>query len=438
MPTTVRLSNGGRPTTVRLAGARGAQGPQGDPGPAVPEEQLTALRGDIADDIGTPASAIGTALITAIEDGVADKVTKGEQVVSLLDHGGVADPATNNAAALAAAITASGWPANRARIVVPPGEYGLTGATIDAAGLTSTPELTIDARGAKFVTTTDAATMLTVTNSAISSTHINLVGGQFLVNANGATGVLLHNAEFVTLRDVSFLGSFATAIKITGTSTYNTVTGCKFNNLSRGIEIAGAADYLSVMGCHFAEELSGSPLDWIGQTGVTLSNGIRIVGNTFYATGATRQAIYLSHGANVVISSNTFEQCAKGAIYLGFGGTFDRYTISSNAFRNTGNADDIYIAGANRGTIQGNVFDVHVGGTTGDTYCNIRLRDPFGGAQGSGVSIIGNTSQSAAADLLYMVYADASCTNLAVVGNIGRAGVQAAHVSNYLAGNLAA
>lgn len=281
--------------------------------------------------------------------------------------------------------------------------------------------------------------MFTLTNSIVSLTRINFYGVQFHINASGAIGVLLNNAQLCRFDNCTFTGNFATGIKITGTSTYNQITGCHFGDLSRGIYLTGYSDYFTVASCAFNEKVSGSPLNWIQQdvaAGATV--GVRIVNNTFYGSQATLHAVKLMHVNNALISDNAFASCDAGGIYVGAGGTSDHNTITNNVFRGTGAADDIYLHGANRCVISNNRFMSPAAGVAADTYANIRVRDPYSSAQGSGCSIMGNVSSATASQVSFMIHADATCTNLSIVGNIGLGGVVAAHASNYLAGNLVA
>ena len=359
-------------------------------------------------------------------------------VVNVKDYGAKGDGTTDDTAAIQAAITATGWPTNRAKVIFPAGDYQVTGSiSINGGGATSTPHLVLEGHGARLKTATASNTIIAVTNSVISLTRIHFVGLFFLVNAAGAIGVSLNNAELCTFQRCGFLGSFATGIKITGTSTYNTVTNCEFGSLSRGIEIAGGCDYLSVDVCHFNEQLAGTPLNWIGQTVATAQSGIKITGNTFYGTGATLPVVYLTNASTCQISDNAFDRCPLGGIFFGTGGSADANLISANTFIRTGNADDIKINGGNRCVVSANVFGVRQSVTAG-TYSNIRIADPFSTAQGSGNAVTGNTSASTAAELHSMIRFDAGCLNNAITGNVGRAIIVAAGAGTALTGNITA
>ena len=390
-------------------------------------------------DPGGGISAVAAEEVQSVIDG---KVTKGSMVVSVKDYGAVGDGVTDDTAAVQAALTATGWPSNRAKVVFPGGSssaYNIAGTiTINGGGATSTPHLVFEGHGAVLQTATAANTIVSVTNSTISTTRVHFVGLQFKPNATGAFGVTLNNAELTTFDRCGFLSSFATGIKITGTSTYTTVTGCEFGNIARGIEIAGDASYMTINACQFNEQLVGSPLDWIGQTTATTQVGVKITGCTFYGTGATREVVYLSNASACLINGNTFERSPLGAIFFGTGGSADTNNITANTFIRTKNGSDVRIRGGNRCIVSSNNFGVHDAGTTTGTYSNIKVEDPFTTNQGSGTVVMGNASASTAAELHSFIRFDSTCKNNSITGNVGRASIVAADASNVLTGNIAA
>lgn len=346
-------------------------------------------------------------------------------------------------AAVQAAITASGWPANPARIFLPAGVYAFTtGITVDGGGALSTPALHFYGHNAVFRTTTIGCTLVTLTNSVVSLTRISFHGISFNTNASNALGVLLNNAQLCSFTDCTFNGNFSTGMKFTGTSTYNMIDGCHFGDLARGVYLAsGSPDFLHIRNCMFNEQLAGSPLNWIQQdvtAGAAI--GIKITDNTFYGSGATLAQVKLMHVNSALIANNTFSVSPFGAIYIGAGGTSDHNSIVGNVFDKGGNADDIYLHGSNRTIINSNRFlnpDPNFS-VPSNTYSNIRIRDPFGSGQGSGCVVIGNASSATATALNYVVHADATCANCVVMGNVGRADFLAAHVSNVVTNNIAA
>jgi len=354
---------------------------------------------------------VSTAQATAI----ALKVTKGSEVHNVLDYGAVGNGTTDDTAAFQAALTATGWPTTRGSILVPPRVYNIAGTIqINGGGATSTPPLSISGPGATLRTVAVGNTIMNITNSIVSLTYVDIEGVFFAPNANPATGVALHNAELVRFTNCTFGSSFSTGASLTGVSNYNTFQNCTFANAARGLLLRDDCGYLSVIGCHFAEQLSGSPLNWIDQQSTGATVGIKIVGNTFYSTNATLPVIKMLNVNSTMIHGNNFDRSPLGAIQIGAGGSADGGTITGNTFIRTGNYHDIIADGAKNWVVAGNVFGVHTG-LTAATYSNIRIRDPFTTSQGANWSIVGNNSTETT--LLHFVDADASCPNVIATAN---------------------
>lgn len=369
------------------------------------------------------ADAANWSLATGLSDAIANhpevtgKINKDDIFVNVKDHGAVGDGVTDDTAAIQAAIAALTWPANNATLIFPRGKYLVSAnCTIDGGGATSTPNLTIIGDSAWLTTNTAGVTCLDITNSVISLTRAKVRGIFFRPNAAGAYGARWNNAELCSFTDCSFGSSFGVGLKITGTSTYGRVDGCEFVNLSRGIEITGDASYLTVAGNQFAEQLSGSPLNWINASTVQ-SVGVSIVDNTFYGTGATLPVIRIEQGIGWIVEGNKFSQCDHVAISASGGdGVSYGHSIIGNSFR-AGINDDILINGGRKCTIMGNNFQNRRAGITASTYCNVRVLNAGGGAAGSDNTIIGNTSSDTGTALLNSFKVDSACANTMFLGN---------------------
>lgn len=246
------------------------------------------------------------------------------------DYGaGVGD----STAGIQAALAATGWPERPGHLTIPPGDYHIgAGIVVDGGGATWTPPLTIAGQGARLITTREDATILAVTNSAVSLTRVTVSDVYFQHNAKRSVGIALHNAELFRAIGCGFGASFGTGVRITGNSPYATFHACEFGNAGRGIEINGDAAFLSVTGCQFIEQLVGDPLNWIhqhdgnGAKRFTL-RGASITGNVFYGDGATLPAIDLGQAVGCTITGNAFDLCRAGAVRLGIGGGASRGNV---------------------------------------------------------------------------------------------------------------
>lgn len=335
--------------------------------------------------------------------------------VNVKDFGATGDGATDDTAAIQAAVTASTWPATRATIYFPPGNYLLTTAiSIDAGGATSTPNLDIVGWGARLTTVTAGISMLNITNSAVSLTRVRVQGFQFFVNA-ASTGIRLNNAEFCIIDKVDFLGSYGLAIKIEGTSTYNTISACTFSNLARGLHIAGNAQYLNVTGCHFGEQTAGSPLNWIQSDVVQVPN-VSIADCTFHGEGNTLPAVNIVQGIGWTITGCKFAYCSSVALLIGADGTSYGHMVTGCVFQSNG-ADDIKVNGGRLNSIIGCFFGTKKSGTAVSTYCAVTILNTYGGAAGSDNTIAGCTSIATGTALLASFSAAAACANVNFIGN---------------------
>jgi hypothetical protein len=239
----------------------------------------------------------------------------------------------------------------------------------------------------------------------------------FKSNATGAIGVLLNNAERVELIDCNFIGSSSTGVKVTGTCTYNTVSNCFFSNLAQGISVEGAWHYSEVIGCQFGEQLSGTPISWIRSTNAAITDQLKIVGCTFYGTGATVAGIDAAYGSNWIIADNTFSKFAVPAVKLGSNGSCYGFAVSACSFSANSN-DDIYVNGAQSNTIIGCTFGTRYSGTTVSTYCNVRILNTFGGTAGYYNSVVSCVSQDTGTALLNSFYSANACQSNLFVGNV--------------------
>lgn len=324
-------------------------------------------------------------------------------------------------AELNTAIVASGWPSRPATILVGPGNYLLSdsgpgyGVLIDGGGASSTPPLDIILHGVELVTT-DAIEMFRITNSIVSVTRVNLHRGLLSPNANGAVGVRLHNAELCTITS-GFAANFAVGVKITGTSTYNTLLGGEFSNMKCGVSIEGVAHHLGILGVTFAEGLAGGPLGWIdvpnsggASTGVVI-NGCRIRGN-----GATQPVVNIKYGESWALNGNEFQDCATTAIYVGNDGSSHGHTLGGNSFVN-GKGTDILIDGGRGCVLPGNRHGTRGGGTTVSTYFAVEVKNTFGGSAGAETVIVGFVSDDTGTALANAIKIAAGATNCVVIGS---------------------
>jgi hypothetical protein len=387
--------------------------PEIAPGTYVEATALTTNGDLLTRDAGVPARITRAALASdaAFTDAFASKGV----FVNVKDYGAVGNGIANDAPAIQAAITATGWPATRGYVHFPTGVYNFASTVqINGGGATSTPELHLLSGGAQITTTIVGLTLFNVTNSIVSLTRVKFRGFFFNTNANGSTAVVLNNSELCEFLGCGFGGSFSTGIKLTGTSSYNRFVSCEFVNMAQGISVEGAADHLLVNGCSFGEQLIGSPVSWIRIN--SSCTGVQIMNSTFYCTGATTAGVDVQNGNGHIIANCHFREYLVPAIKLGTNGSTHSNTISGCTFAAGGN-DDIYINGAQYNTIVGCAFGSRRGGTATSTYRNVRILNTFGGTAGYYNSIVGCVSRDSGTGLAFSFSADAACQKVTEVGN---------------------
>lgn len=356
--------------------------------------------------------------------------------------GAIGDGVTDATAAIQSAVTGSGWPANRAKILVPPGHYVLngTGIVLDGGGASSTPELLIAADGARFSTTTQSASpMIAITNSIVSATYVTIRGATFLPNASSSvyrTAIKLTNAETTIVDGCTFVGNFGTGIDINSLSNYNRITNNAFFSLSRGINFSGVGNHTVIANNAFGEGLVGNPFNWIdAANGGAPTDNVTVTGNLFYSPGATLAAVRVNNGSGWAITGNTFKSSEVESIRIGGNGSSGGHTIQGNTFSG-GKQHDVIVNGGQRNAISGNLFNARAGGVTANTYNAIQVLNTFGGDAGHHNAIIGNVSTDTATALDQFIKLDAGCDYCTIIGNIGAAGFTAAGVNNSVANNI--
>jgi hypothetical protein len=335
--------------------------------------------------------------------------------ISVKAFGAKGDGTTDDTAAIQAAIAATGWPAQAASLSFDPGTYIISSTiTLDGGGLNATPQFVIHGNGATLKSNTSGLVLLKLTNSIVSLTRVFVYDLMFYINTPGGGGgtcAVLHNSQLCQFVGCQFLGSYGLGVELTGTSINNRLMSCEWTSMARGILVSGSGHYLQVDGCAFAEQLIGTPLNWIEVTGS--SQMIQISDSFFGGSQATLPIIRLTKGYNSQITGCTFWDCHDTGIWLGGAGQADDNLVSGCTM-NVIYKHGVVIEGS-RCKVTGCTFGpVSVAGANTYDAVHIKQLSGSGGAQ----NIVTGCTSSDGATTRDFVREDTGANRNLVAGNI--------------------